>query len=78
MHYWDSCYMKCCIMGSLIFKGTACGLYSEDHANRDFPLIFHRYRINLFNGSHDTSHLEHTAQGIYREYTINPSWACSK
>ena len=30
-----------CIMGSLIFKGTARGLYSEDHANKDFPLIFH-------------------------------------
>ena len=28
-------------MGSLIFKGAARGLYSEDHANRDFPLIFH-------------------------------------
>ena len=30
-----------CIMGSLIFKGAARGLYSEDHASRDFPLIFH-------------------------------------
>ena len=28
-------------MGSLIFKGAARGLYSEDHASRDFPLIFH-------------------------------------
>ena len=60
-------------MGSLIFKGAARGLYSEDHASRDFPLIFHmhifhRYRINLFNGSHDTSHLEHTVRGIYLEY----------
>ena len=63
-------HIESCIMGSLIFKGTARGLYSEDHASRDFPiwniayiaiLSSHRYRINLFNGSHDTSHLEHTA-----------------
>ena len=28
-------------MGSLIFKGAARGLYSEDHVSRDFPLILY-------------------------------------
>ena len=28
------------VVMSLIFKGAARGLYSKDHASRDFPLIF--------------------------------------
>ena len=28
-------------MGSHSFKSAARGLYGEDHASRDFPLIFH-------------------------------------
>ena len=27
-------------MGSLIFKGAARDFYSEDHASREFPLIW--------------------------------------
>ena len=50
------------------------GLYSEDNVSRYFPLIFHMeysvYSIGtvliFFNGCHFTSHLEHTARGIYR------------
>ena len=39
------------LMRSNSFKSSARGLYGEDHMSSDFPLIFHRYSINLLTGA---------------------------